>query len=336
VFNGTLGNTATFAKANGLGGIEAFCPPAPIEIGNRVWFDVDNNGIQDPGEAPVAGVTVNLYDAQGNLVASTVTDAQGNYLFTSLADGVQFNTDYVIRLDNPADYAAGGPLFEWFLTGDNESADLRDSDGTEVNGFPEIAMSTRAPGDNDHTFDFGFSQVVTPPDDDDAGGDDDDSGGSGNFDVSSDLQLDKSIDQPFGQPGDIVTWTIRVWHTSGNAIPSVTVTDSVPSGLEIVSTRATAGNVSTNGQNVTIVISPLNPGQTVTITIETRVSANSTTLIYDNTAFANGVSDTARLVIADELVRTGETPWWRTPLIVLGLGIVVTGVGYGARRRYTA
>lgn len=337
VFNGTLGNPATFAKANGLGGIEAFCPPAPIEIGNRVWFDIDNDGIQDPGEPYGAGVTVNLYDAAGNLIASTVTNAQGEYLFTSLNDGVEFNTDYVIRLDNPADYAAGGPLFEWFLTRDNEGPNQRDSDASLLNGFPSIVMSTGAPGDNDHTFDFGFSQVDNPPDDDDTGGgDDDDSGSSGDFDVSSGLQLDKSVDQPFGQPGDTVTWTIRVSHSGGSAIPSVTVTDSVPGGLEIVSTRASAGNVSVSGQIVTVVISPLDPGQTVTITIQTRISANSTTLIYDNTAFANGQSDTARLVIAGELVRTGETPWWRTPLLVLGLGIAVTGMGYGARRRSSA
>jgi uncharacterized repeat protein (TIGR01451 family) len=334
VFNGTLGDIATFAKANGLGGIEAFCPPAPIEIGNRVWYDIDNDGIQDPGEPYGAGVTVNLYDTNGNLIASTITNAQGEYLFTSLNDGVQFNTDYVIRLDNPADYAPGGPLFEWFLTRNNAGADLRDSDAILASGFPTITMRTGGPGDNDHTFDFGFSRLQNICCDDDDG--DDDDGGSGEFGVSDDLYIDKSLDQPFGQPGDVVTWTIRVWHTRGDAIPSVTVQDAMPRGLEILSATATAGNVSVSGQNITIVISPLNPGQTVTITIRTRISSNPDSLILDNTVFADGASDTARLVIAGELVRTGETPWWRTPLILLGAGLVLSGAGYAARRRYTA
>lgn len=278
---------------------------------------------------------VNLYDANGNLVASTITNAAGEYLFTSLNDNVQFNTDYVIRLDNPADYGPGGPLEGWFLTGDNEGPNQRDSDASEVNGFPQIALTTGDPGDNNHTYDFGFSQVPTLPDDDDNGGDDDDGGGSppGEFGVSDNLQLEKSVDRPFGQPGDIVTWTIRVSHRSGDAIPSVTVTDTLQDGLEIVGTSSTAGNVSVSGQRVTVTISPLNPGQTVTITIQTRIG-NSDTLIFDNTAFADGLSDTARLVIAGELVRTGETPWWRTPLIIMmGLGVTATA-GYVIRRRY--
>jgi uncharacterized repeat protein (TIGR01451 family) len=337
VYDGVPGSENFFGKANGLGGLEAFCPPAPIEIGNRIWYDVDRNGVQDPGEEVGAGITVNLYDSSGNLVATTVTNQFGEYLFTSLNDNVEFNTDYVIRLDNPADYAPGGPLFEWFLTGDNEGPNQRDSDASEVNGFPQISMTTGGPGENDHTFDFGFNRTPTNNDDDDDTGEttDDDGGGSpaGEFAVSENLELDKSVDRPFGQPGDLITWTIRVTHKSGDAIPSVTVTDTLQDGLEIVSTSATAGNVSVSGQTVTIVISPLNSGQSVTVTIQTRISDDLDTLIFDNTAYADGLSDTARLVIAGELVRTGETPWWRTPLIVLGLGILTAGAGYGLYRR---
>ena len=336
IYNGVSGAEDVFGKANGLGGLEAFCPPAPIEIGNRVWYDVNRNGVQDPGEEVGDGVTVNLYDTSGNLVATTITNGDGEYLFTSLNDNVEFNTDYVIRLDNPADYAPGGPLFEWFLTGDNEGPNQRDSDASTVNNFPQISLTTGNPGDNNHTYDFGFSQTPTNNDDDDDTGETDDDGGgsSGEFAVSDNLELDKSVDQPFGQPGDVVTWTIRVRHTSGDAIPSVTVTDTLQGGLEIVGTSSTAGNVSVSGQTVTVTISPLEPGQTVTITIQTRIG-DSDTLIFDNTAFADGLSDTARLVIAGELVRTGETPWWRTPLIiVMGMGMVT--VGYTIRRRYIA
>ena len=52
-----------FAKANGMGDIEALCDAAPLEIGNRIWSDTNGNGIQDPGEAGIDGVTVQLLDA---------------------------------------------------------------------------------------------------------------------------------------------------------------------------------------------------------------------------------------------------------------------------------
>jgi hypothetical protein len=51
------------------------------EIGNRVWLDVNGNGVQDAGEAGVQGVQVRLLDANGNAVDGPIaTDANGNYL----------------------------------------------------------------------------------------------------------------------------------------------------------------------------------------------------------------------------------------------------------------
>lgn len=340
IYNGTLQGIETFAKANGLGGIEALCPPAPVEIGNRVWFDLNQNGIQDPGEDPAAGVTVNLYDASGNLVASTVTNAAGEYLFTSVTDSILFNTDYVIRLDNPADYAPGGPLADWFLTDDNNSEDLRDSDGEMVDGFPTIAMTTGGPGANNHTYDFGFAQDPVVDDDDDGTPPppgtptvptSDDPNGS--FVVSGGLRLDKSVDRPFAQPGDTVTWTINIENNSGETVTGIVVTDSVPGSLSIVSASASAGNVSVNGQNISFSIGSLGPGDGVTITIVTQINANPDSLIIDNTAFMNGVSDTARVVLAAVLVRTGETPWWRGPAIAFSMGGLALGAAFVVRRR---
>ncbi|MGC8989043.1 MAG: SdrD B-like domain-containing protein, partial [Verrucomicrobiia bacterium] len=64
-------------------------------IGNRIWLDENSDGYQDAGEPGLANVQVNLYDANGNLVAWTLTDANGGYLFTNLAPG----TYYVDVLD---------------------------------------------------------------------------------------------------------------------------------------------------------------------------------------------------------------------------------------------
>ena len=70
-----------FAKGNGLGDLELICAPAPVEIGNYVWFDTDADGIQDPCEAPIPGLRVELFDATDTKIGEATTDANGHYYF---------------------------------------------------------------------------------------------------------------------------------------------------------------------------------------------------------------------------------------------------------------
>jgi hypothetical protein len=54
--------------------------PTPINLGNFVWDDLDKDGRQDAGEPGLPGVTVQLWNsAKTQLLASTVTNASGNY-----------------------------------------------------------------------------------------------------------------------------------------------------------------------------------------------------------------------------------------------------------------
>ncbi|WP_456696877.1 SdrD B-like domain-containing protein [Aeromicrobium sp. P5_D10] len=158
----------TFSKGQGMADMEVLCDLAPIQIGNRVWTDSDKDGVQDAGEAGIAGVTVNLYDSAGTLVATTVTNSRGEYYFDSINDGVEFNTDYTIRLDKAADYEDGEPLdsavnqLTEANSGSGAGADRVDSDGTLVDGFPEYKITTGDRGDVDHTFDFGFKPKSPP------------------------------------------------------------------------------------------------------------------------------------------------------------------------------
>ncbi|HWL45501.1 MAG TPA: SdrD B-like domain-containing protein [Ilumatobacter sp.] len=151
----------SFQKGAGLADIEVLCDLAPVQIGNRIWYDADGDGIQDPGEGPAPGVTVNLYDAEGNLVATTVTNDRGEYYFDTVNDDIDYGTNYVIRLDEPTDYEPGGPLdpATWQPTAANQGDDRVDSDGVVVGGFSEIAITVGQPGDVDHTHDFGFAPL---------------------------------------------------------------------------------------------------------------------------------------------------------------------------------
>jgi hypothetical protein len=169
-----------FLKTNGMSDVEALCDQAPVQIGNRVWIDTNKDGIQDPDEQPVAGVTVRLYSADGTtLLGTAITNADGEYYFSSdvtepadgganpdhIGGGVVIGQAHIVRFDEPDDYDTGGPLEPYVLTtvtsGDNTSID---SDADIVDGFPQISVPARKAGENDHTFDVGFYLSAGPPD----------------------------------------------------------------------------------------------------------------------------------------------------------------------------
>src|SRR5581483_8529628 len=44
-------------KANGLGAVALLADNAPVQIGNRAWYDTDKDGLQDAGEPSLPGVS---------------------------------------------------------------------------------------------------------------------------------------------------------------------------------------------------------------------------------------------------------------------------------------
>ncbi|MEW5870038.1 MAG: SdrD B-like domain-containing protein, partial [Chloroflexota bacterium] len=56
-------------------------------LGDRVWEDKNNNGIQDLRERGIKSIQISLYTPDGTLVASTFTDRDGNYKFENLLPG---------------------------------------------------------------------------------------------------------------------------------------------------------------------------------------------------------------------------------------------------------
>lgn len=154
----------TFEKAAGIGDVHALCGEAPIEVGDRLWFDTDADGHADPDEPAMAGIVVELLDTAGNVVATTTSDANGLYLFdTDSIDGFDRGSDYTIQVaqvnyDAGGVFAAGGVHEDrgHLTTSNAGSDDANDSDGVLVGGLPQIAFTATA---NDHTMDFGFVPV---------------------------------------------------------------------------------------------------------------------------------------------------------------------------------
>ncbi len=71
----------------------------PNCIGDFIWNDLNKNGIQEVGEPGIAGVTITLFDANGNGVRSTITDNNGHYQLCDVAPG-----SYTLGVSVPPGY----------------------------------------------------------------------------------------------------------------------------------------------------------------------------------------------------------------------------------------
>nr|WP_255603123.1 SdrD B-like domain-containing protein [Oscillochloris sp. ZM17-4] len=115
-------------------------------MGDRVWNDLDANGVQDAGEVGVNDVTVTLYQADGTLVSSSTTATvgaeDGIYSFSGLTPG-----DYYVVFSNlPAGYI--------FSPADRGTDDSVDSDADRAIG--QSATFALASGANDLSWDAGI------------------------------------------------------------------------------------------------------------------------------------------------------------------------------------
>ncbi|NWF69756.1 MAG: hypothetical protein HXY40_11790, partial [Chloroflexi bacterium] len=311
----------TFGKGGGLGDLEALCPPQPIEIGNRVWFDTDQDGVQDPNETPLAGVIVQLRDPFGNVIASATTDANGNYYFSNAAGtstssavygiaGLLFRTTgYQVTIDLNQPPLAG--LIPTQPDAGGGTQDTNDSDGI-LSGLSVLTtFGTGIPGANNHSYDFGFYPGVLPsPTAPGAGpGTGGGSGGGGGGPV-----VIVQPNPPFAGPGDPLTWTVTVSNPTNQPLTNVSFVKTESNQLEIVSVNSSGGTVRVNGQVITFTIDQLPANSSVTVTIVTNIRAGiAVPFIIENTAILQAPYSgraTGRVISATQLPATGVSPWW--------------------------
>jgi uncharacterized repeat protein (TIGR01451 family)/uncharacterized repeat protein (TIGR02543 family) len=205
-------------------------------ISDLVWKDLNGNGLQDAGEPPFPGVTVNLRDGTGaTILASAVTNATGNYLFSNVPAGT-----YVVEFVAPAG---------WAFTAKDAGADNLDSDanptGPNAGKTDPFAL---AAGVNDDTRDAGL--------------------------VQADIVVNKSGPSA-ATVGENITYTIVVHNSGPTAAQSVVVTDTLPEGTTFVSATP-AGSCSQANGVVTCNLGALQVNGDVTITITVTVTTPGT------------------------------------------------------------
>lgn len=119
-------------------------PPASTydnSIGDTVWFDADGDGTINGSEYGIANVTVSLFDNSGNVIATTTTDENGNYLFPNLPDGT-----YSVEVTDTNNVLAG-----LTQSGDPDAAN---GDAVVLDNRSTVSVSG---GTNNTVQDFGYT-----------------------------------------------------------------------------------------------------------------------------------------------------------------------------------
>jgi len=103
-------------------------PLRPFAVGDTVFVDRDADRVQGPGEPGIPGVTLELRDTAGYLLATTTTDAGGHYRFEVDAGAYRV----VVAA---ASFNAGGPLFGYIATIANDITDTVTDDNVLTYDF---------------------------------------------------------------------------------------------------------------------------------------------------------------------------------------------------------
>ncbi len=187
-----------------------FIDEQPATIGNLVWHDANNDGINNNGELGIDGVLVELLDPLNVVIGSTTTAGGGLYTFANVAPG-----SYRLRIATPPTlYPLSSTTTD---TADNSEDD--DDNGTQATPTaatlsPLVAVSA---AQVKNSIDFGFAALA------------------GTRSISGEVRDDYDLDSNFSD--------------NDQPVPSVTVrlyADSNGNGLFDSGTDTLIGTTTTN------------------------------------------------------------------------------------------
>jgi hypothetical protein len=256
----------------------------PSSIGDKVWNDLDRDGIQDAGEPGIQNVTVQLLGSNGTTVlGTTTTNASGIYSFTNLPAGT-----YTVQFTAPSGFT---------FTTKNAAGSTAANDSNATPSTGKTNAITLAAGATDNTIDAGLYQSVS----------------IGDF-VWKDLNGNGIQDA--GEPG-IQNVTVQLLGSDGTTVLSTTTTNAAgnysftnlapgtytvkftaPSGYTFT-TKNASGSTTANDSNAST-----STGKTDTITLAAGATNNTI-----DAGLKQPFSCTANLVLNPSFeLNTGSPP----------------------------
>ncbi len=260
-------------------------------LGNFVFNDANNNGIQDTTEAGVSGVTVNLTSGGtdglisttgDNTTLTTTTNASGSYNFDGLTPGQQYQVGFS---NLPAGYQ--------FTQANLGTDDTVDSDASTTTGKTQIV--TLASGENNTTVDAGIYQSA------------------------DDLSITKTDGLTIVTPGQQITYTIVAQNNGLITATNALVSDIMPTNLTNVTwTSVATGGATDNQTSGTGSINDyvtLTAGSSITYTVTGKVAANAvstnstrslTTFDFNGSSSTDGTDGNTRTFTKDGISVTAR------------------------------
>ena len=219
-------------------------------LGDFVWDDLNQNGVQDPGEPGIPNVTINLLDINNVQITNTVTDASGFYLFPTLVA-----SNWVVEVVPPAGYDVSAPD----LGGD----DALDSDISPATlRSPVIPLFDQAPP----------GVLVFTNDTVDAG-----------LFLPNDVAVVKTAGYPVAGAGSVTfDYTLAVTNLGERVATAVLVTDVLPAGLAYLS-DSVGGTYTPATRTWTAVVPSLAAGGVTNLLLTVEVT-NAVSTAVANTA----------------------------------------------------
>lgn len=229
-------------------------------ISGFVYVDMDNDGIRDAGEAPIAGVPIRLTGTTltgQSVVLNTTTDSSGFYFFAGMAPG-----NYTItQVTQPAGYADGKDAVGTQFGGSLQSSPDR---------IMNVVVPANATSQDGQNYNFGER-------------------------IETDLAITKANGTSIFAPDKDVTYTITVtnkgvWDVVGAVVADVGPAGTTPLGWRLVGVNGVGGattGTAASGNGSLDARLDLAPGATATFEFRVNVPPGFTDRQLVNTATVN-------------------------------------------------
>ena len=214
----TRNTEIAFGKATGFGDLIALCGPPAIEIGNLVWIDKNDNGIQDADEEGIEGLTLRLFNDDCELLGTVVTDSKGNYAFnqSNVTGGLLPGTKYFIGLDtDQMDPVTGQFLIggEYYKLAKSKVGDVMTDNNGNMGEMPcEMLVFEVKTNRINHNFDLGFAP-------------------SGECDLLITMEF---INDKAYHIDDIVSFELTIANRGTAVLSDIEITGKIPDGFQWV------------------------------------------------------------------------------------------------------